>query len=124
MASAGTGGSVTVRSPQAGELAARLTARGATVTRLCHHASQMGKAGHRLAHRPRAHDRDGDPPEIRRVERSGTEATVSLDRGQWTMRVLPGMLEVRAEATDEENLRRIQDLLTPPAWRTSAGAST
>jgi ABC-2 type transport system ATP-binding protein len=30
---AGTGGSVTVRSPQAGELAALLTARGATVTR-------------------------------------------------------------------------------------------
>lgn len=28
------------------------------------------------------------------------------------MRVLPGTLEVRAEATDEENLRRVQDLLT------------
>ena len=46
------------------------------------------------------------------MERSGTEATVSLDRGQWTMRALPGRLAVRAEAADEEDLRRIQDLLT------------
>jgi hypothetical protein len=38
--------------------------------------------------------------------------TVSLDWGQWTMRALPGRLTVRAEAADEENLRRIQDLLT------------
>jgi hypothetical protein len=40
------------------------------------------------------------------------EGTVSLDWGQWTMRALPGWLTVRAEAADEENLRRIQDLVT------------
>jgi hypothetical protein len=28
------------------------------------------------------------------------------------MRALPGLLAVRAEAADQENLRRIQDLLT------------
>jgi hypothetical protein len=72
----------------------------------------MGQASHRLPHRPRAHDRDGGPPEVRRVERSGTEAAVSLDRGQWTVRALPDRLAVRAEAADEEDLRRIQDLLT------------
>ena len=51
-------------------------------------------------------------PEVRHVECSGTEGTVSLDWGQWTMRALPGLLAVRAEAADEESLRRIQDLLT------------
>ena len=46
------------------------------------------------------------------MECSGTEGTVSLDCGQWTMRAFPGRLAVRAEAADQENLRRIQDLLT------------
>jgi len=50
--------------------------------------------------------------QVRRVECSATEGTVSLDWGRWTMRALPGRLTVRAEAADEENLRRIQDLLT------------
>jgi len=82
------------------------------LARLCGHAGKMSQASHRLSHRPRGHDRDGGPPEVRRVERSGTEATVRLDRGQWTMHALPGRLAVRAEAADEEDLRRIQDLLT------------
>jgi hypothetical protein len=82
------------------------------LARLCGHASKMSQAGHRLSHRQRAHDRDGGPPEVRRVDRSGTEATVSLDRGQWTVRALPGRLTIRAEAADQEDLRRIQDLLT------------
>jgi hypothetical protein len=43
---------------------------------------------------------------------SGPEGTVSLDWGRWTMRAFPGRLAVRAEAADEESLRRIQDLLT------------
>ena len=38
--------------------------------------------------------------------------TVGLDWGSWTMRALPGRLVVRAEAADQESLRRIQDLLT------------
>jgi hypothetical protein len=82
------------------------------LARLCGHAAKMGQARHHPSHRPRARDHDGGPPEVRHVERSGTEATVSLDRGQWTMRALPGRLAVRAEAADEEDLRRIQDLLT------------
>jgi hypothetical protein len=82
------------------------------LARLCGHAAKMSQAGHRLPHRPRAHDRDGGPPKVHSVERSGAEATVSLDRGQWTVRALPGRLAVRAEAADEEDLRQIQDLLT------------
>jgi hypothetical protein len=72
----------------------------------------MGAAGYRLGHRPPSHAGGGVPPEVRRVECSGTEGTVSLNWGQWTMRAFPGLLAVRAEAADEESLRRIQDLLT------------
>ena len=78
------------------------------LARLCGHAGKMGTAGHR---RP-AHAHGDAPPEVRRVECSGTEGTVSLDCGRWTMRALPGRLAVRAEAADQESLRRIQDLLT------------
>lgn len=49
---------------------------------------------------------------MRRTECSGTEGTVSLNWGQWTMRAIPGLLVIRAEAADEDSLRRIQDLLT------------
>ena len=82
------------------------------LARLCGHAAKMGQSGHRLRHRRAARGRGDGPPEVRRVERAGTEATVTLDRGQWTMRAQPGRLAVRAEAADEESLGRIKDLLT------------
>ena len=82
------------------------------LARLCGHAAKMGQSGHRLRHRRADRGRGDGPPEVRRVERRETEAIVTLDRGQWTMRARPGLLAVRAEAADEENLRRIQDLLT------------
>jgi hypothetical protein len=82
------------------------------LARLCGHAGKMGTAGRRLGHRRPSHARGDAAPEVRRVECSGTEGTVSLDWGQWTMRAFPGRLTVRAEAADQESLRRIQDLLT------------
>jgi hypothetical protein len=82
------------------------------LARLCGHAGKMGTAGHRLGHRQPAHAGGDGPPEVRQVVCSGTEGTVSLNWGQWTMRALPGRLAVRAEAADEPSLRRIQDLLT------------
>ena len=82
------------------------------LARLCGHAGKMGTAGHRMGHRRPSHAPGDAPPEVRRVECSGTEGTVSLDCGQWTMRVFPGGLAVRAEAADRENLRRIPVLLT------------
>jgi len=83
------------------------------LTRLCGHAGKMGgMAGRRLGHRPPSHARGDAPPEIRRVDCSGTEGTVTLNWGQWTMRASPGLPAVRAEAADEDSLRRIQDLLT------------
>ncbi len=85
---------------------------GRYLARLCGHAGKMGTAGRRLGHRRPSHAPGDAPPEVRRVECSGTEGTVSLDWGQWTMRAFPDRLAVRAEAADEESLRRIQDLLT------------
>src|SRR5215470_16807895 len=80
------------------------------LARLCGHLGKMGAAGHR--HRRPSHAGGDAPPEVRRAECSQTEGTVSLNWGQWTMRARPGLLVIRAEAADEENLRRIQDLLT------------
>jgi hypothetical protein len=80
--------------------------------RVCGHAGKMGTAGRRPGHRRPSHARGDGPPEVRHTECSETEGTVSLNWGQWTMRALPGLLAVRAEAADEQSLRRIQDLLT------------
>jgi hypothetical protein len=82
------------------------------LARLCGHVGKMGTAGHRMSHRRPSHAPGDAPPEVRRVECSGTEGTVSLDCGRWIMRAFPGRLAVRAEAADQENLRRVQDLLT------------
>ena len=82
------------------------------LTRLCGHVGKMGTTGRRLGHRPASHARGGAPPEVRNVDCSATEGTVSLNWGRWIMRAFPGRLAVRAEAADEESLRRIQDLLT------------
>ena len=69
------------------------------LARLCGHAVKMGTAGRRMGHRRPSHAPGDTPPEVRRVECSGTEGTVSLDCGQWTMRAFPGRLAVRAVAT-------------------------
>ena len=82
------------------------------LARLCGHAGKMGTAGHRMSHRRPSHAPGDTRPEVRHVECSETEGTVSLDWGQWTMRAFPSRLAVRAEAADQDNLRRIQDLLT------------
>jgi hypothetical protein len=79
------------------------------LVQLCKHASKMG--GH-LRHRPASHAGGGPPPEIRHAEWSGTDGTVTLNWGQWTMHAAPGTLMLHAEADSEESLRRIQDLLT------------
>ena len=79
------------------------------LVQLCQHASKMG--GH-LRHRPRSHGGGDGPLEIQHAEWSDTDGTVTLSWGQWTMRATPGTLTLRAEAGSEENLRRIQDLVT------------
>ncbi|MDQ6921436.1 MAG: DUF2218 domain-containing protein [Candidatus Dormibacteraeota bacterium] len=79
------------------------------LVQLCKHASKMG--GH-LRHRPRSHSGGETPPEIRQTEWSDADGIITLSWGQWTMHATPGTLTLRAEADSEENLRRIQNLVT------------
>lgn len=79
------------------------------LVQLCTHASKLG--GH-LRHRPRSHSGGDQPPEVRHAEWSDTDGTVTLNWGQWTVHAADGVLTMRAEADSEENLRRIQDLVT------------
>lgn len=85
------------------------------LTRLCTHAGKMGTAAQRMRirHRPRAHAQGGGaPPQVQHIEQTPDEATITLDCGRWTLRAQPGQLTIRAEAPDQANLQRIQDLLT------------
>lgn len=79
------------------------------VAQLCQHA---GKMGSHLRHRPQAHGGGEAPPEIQHAECTGTDGVVVLNWGKWTMRAAPGCLTVRAEAADQESLRRIQEFVT------------
>src|SRR5450755_3242117 len=79
------------------------------LVQLCQHASKMD--GH-LRHRPRSHTGGGAAPEVRHAEWSDTDGIVALTWGQWTMQAAPGTLTLRVEAADQENLQRIQDLVT------------
>ena len=76
---------------------------------LCRHAGQM-KQHLRLRQRT---DNEGDtPPAVQHVEWSDTYGVVRLNWGQWTLQATPNTLKLRAEAADQQHLRRIQDLLT------------
>ena len=83
----------------------------AYLTRLCGHAGKMSASTRRIHHRPRAHA-GGAPPRVQHVQQAGSEATVTLDCGQWTMHAASGQLRLRAQAADQDSLQRIQDLLT------------
>jgi hypothetical protein len=80
------------------------------LVQLCRHVDQMGRS---LLHRPRNHFGGAAhaPPEVRHVEWSETHGTVNFGWGQCTMETAQDMLMLRAEAADEENLQRIQDLV-------------
>jgi hypothetical protein len=51
-------------------------------------------------------------PELMNVEWSADHGTVSFGWGQCTMQAGQGVLILRAEADSEENLRRVQDVVT------------
>ena len=79
------------------------------LARLRDHSAKMGTGS---GHRPRRHGHDGSAPEVRHAEWSGTSGTVTMNWGQWTAQAAQGTLRLHAEATDADNLRRIQDMLT------------
>jgi hypothetical protein len=78
------------------------------LAQLCRHADHMSE---RPGHRPPTHRPGGDRPQVRQVERTETDAVVTLDLGRFTARATPDALLLRAEADSEEALQRIQTLL-------------
>jgi hypothetical protein len=87
------------------------------LARLGQHAGKMRghpglAAGRGLRHGPRAGRGSQEPPQVQGAEWSPARGTVTLNWGRWTMDAADATLTVRAEAAGEENLRRIQDLLT------------
>ncbi|HKS43692.1 MAG TPA: DUF2218 domain-containing protein [Amycolatopsis sp.] len=85
------------------------------LVQLCRHASRMSQ---RLGHRPRSH-LAGDPRAPRELparvdaEWSDTDGAVTFDPwGQCVAQATPGALILRAQAADQQNLRRIQDVIT------------
>jgi hypothetical protein len=87
------------------------------LVQLCKHFSNKGR---HLGHRSRAH-MGGDAQALRDMRAVGeqaqvawtdTEGDVSLPWGRITLRAASGVLTLRAEAVDEEDLRRLRDLVT------------
>jgi hypothetical protein len=88
------------------------------LVQLCKHFDNKGR---HLSHRPREHSGGGDLQAFRemqavaaqaRVEWSETHGTVSLPWGRCAMQATTGALTVQVEAVDEENLRRLRELVT------------
>jgi len=78
------------------------------LVQLCQHVNRMGR---HLRERPGSHPAGQERPEIQQVEWSDTHGIIRFDWGQCTLRANPDTLTLRAEAADEEKLRRLQDLL-------------
>lgn len=79
------------------------------LVQLCRHAKQA----HRIRHRPRSHGGgDAQPlPKVLHVEWSQTRGTVDFGWAKCTMQASPGTLILRTEAADEDNLRRVQEIV-------------
>jgi hypothetical protein len=74
---------------------------------LCQHAT---KFNHKLRH---LHGRAGqERPEILDVTWTDTTGTLRLNWGTCTLHVEDNTLTVHAEAADEANLKRVQDIIT------------
>lgn len=80
------------------------------LVQLCRHISQMGRQS---GHRPPSLHGGGKhiPPEVLHVEWSDTHGAVRLNWGQLTVQTAADGLTLRVEADNDEDLRRIQDLL-------------
>lgn len=101
---------------------------GRYLVQLCKHFANKGR---HLGHRPRSHSSDDDTrsprthtlPELRpdqiHVEWTDTDGTLTLPWGRCALRATPGLLTVRVEADDPENLGRLRDVVTTHLGRFS-----
>jgi hypothetical protein len=89
---------------------------GRYLVQLCKHFDNKGR---HLGHRPRTHALPEVRPDQIQVEWTDSEGTLRLPWGQCTLQAVPGTLRVRVEADDQENLGRLQDLVTTHIGRFS-----
>ena len=86
------------------------------LVQLCKHFDNKGR---NLGHRPRTHALPEVRPDQIQVEWTESEGTLRLPWGQCTLQAVPGTLRVHVEADDQENLGRLQDLVTTHIGRFS-----
>jgi hypothetical protein len=76
------------------------------LVQFCRHAESISHSGRHL-HAGRGRTRPEEP----HVEWSDTDGLVDFGWGKCVLRASAGTLTLRAEADDDENLRRVQDLV-------------
>ncbi|WP_078651244.1 DUF2218 domain-containing protein [Streptomyces xylophagus] len=86
------------------------------LVQLCKH---FANKGHHLTHRPRTHTLPDLRPDQIQVEWTDSDGMLRLPWGQCTLQATPGTLRVHIEAEDQENLGRLQDLVTTHIGRFS-----
>lgn len=85
------------------------------LVQFCRHASHMVQrqpdqaSGHGSGHRRRDHGSGHRSPVMPSLEWSDTYAVVTFGWGRCSLQATPRTLELRAEAVDEQGLRRIQE---------------
>ncbi|WP_406118496.1 DUF2218 domain-containing protein [Streptomyces sp. NBC_00989] len=89
---------------------------GRYLVQLCKHFANKGR---HLTHRPRTHTLPELRPDQIQVEWTDSDGTLRLPWGQCTLHAAPGTLRVRIEADDQENLERLQDLVSTHIGRFS-----
>ena len=77
------------------------------LAQLCRHFSNL----RRHESRPGRHEPQARPDVQAHVEWSDTHGTVTFDWGRCTMQANADALTLSVEATDEDNLQRVQDLV-------------
>ncbi|MFI5881305.1 DUF2218 domain-containing protein [Streptomyces sp. NPDC051554] len=86
------------------------------LVQLCKHFANKGR---HLTHRPRTHTLPELRPDQIQVEWTDSYGTLRLPWGQCTLQALPGTLRVHVEADGQENLERLQDLVSTHIGRFS-----
>jgi len=83
---------------------------GRYLAQLSRHAQQV----HRMRHRPHSpNERDAQPsPKVKHAEWSETRGSIDFGWGRCTLQANGALLTLRAEAADEEDLQRVQDIVT------------
>ncbi|WP_187365816.1 DUF2218 domain-containing protein [Trebonia kvetii] len=82
----------------------------AYLARFCGHLAKLGAPGRFSGHAPGRHAGGGQPPAVLRVEHTADAGSITLTWGQLTLRATAGELMIRADASSQEDLDRIQDM--------------